>query len=417
MKFIHFSLPNFTLAFLLVGLPIIFALREYVPVSKTLFTYAIVGLMLVAFVNYKNIFVLKFNSNKPLIFSLLLSMLFILFLIFYVFSETKMQHFSEAMYIFITLFTLIALSTRKMHEFVLFPYYLMIISSITTVITFLTTPLSFDFWLLNGGRLYVGDTENPNLSSFIALMNVLSIIFYFHFAKIKIKFLTKLILVAIAFASLYIYFLSFSKSSLLGFMMGLLFLIPSTFYKKRKFLKMIGALILLIIIVLISFPDFLEKISKKMMILAQAFDSYFFGEYENLASDSAAIRHENVTQMLYLLPKVDLFHGYGIFTTRADLPPLQVFTDLGILLGFLNLFVMVLIPLYILFKQRSILKTYINDPLYPLYLMSIVTFIFYLPNLFFHGTPYELSIWLPILILYKFAPWHKKVNYVSLQIL
>ena len=53
-------------------------------------------------------------------------------------------------------------------------------------------------------------------------MNILIIIFYISKSDAKIQFLIKLILLGIALGSIYIYFLSFSKSAILGLFLSLL---------------------------------------------------------------------------------------------------------------------------------------------------------------------------------------------------
>lgn len=330
---------------------------------------------------------------------------------YFILSPDLSENFSSGVYIFIILFIFFALLSRKNEDYINFPKYVLIISTLSTIITFITTPLDIVHWIPYGGRLYVGDTENPNLTSFIALMNVLSIIFHIRYSQKAISVYMKFIYLIIALCSIYLYFLSFSKSALLGFLLALLVLIPLRSYFNRTAVKILGSLVILLILSILLVPSMIDQIATKFSILSNAFNSYFYGEYSNLAADSAAIRHENLNKMFELLPRIDLIYGNGMFMTRADLPILQVFTDLGIITGILNLLAMLLAPLVIFFRQYYNLKTYTNDPLYPLYIMSVTIFLFYFPNLFFHGTPYELSIWLPILILYKFAPWNKKRNH------
>jgi hypothetical protein len=147
------------------------------------------------------------------------------------------------------------------------------------------------------------------------------------------------------------------------------------------------------------------------MILYNAYDAYFYGETLDFAADSAAIRHQALSNVLPTLREINLFIGNGMFTTRADFPLLQVFTDLGFFAGFLNLFLMLIFPLILILRQNIKNKILINDFQKSQY-FSILLYIYNLPNLFLHGTPYEYSMWLPILILYKFLPWRKKEHYV-----
>ena len=160
-------------------------------------------------------------------------------------------------------------------------------------------------------------------------------------------------------------------------------------------------------ILFILFPDFIDKINDNIQILFNAYNSYFYGQEGSM---SAEIRHNNLKQMFTLLPSIDLFSGYGIFKTRADQPILQVFTDLGILPGIINLFAMFIFPLIILINALLVIRSYKTDRLYVLYIFSIMIFLFYFPNSLFHGTPYEHTQWIPILMLYKFVPWKKKRN-------
>jgi hypothetical protein len=397
---------SFSLSFLVVGLPILFIFREYIPISKSIFTYSLVGFMLLALINYNNLFKIKIHANIPIFIIILLFILYTLFILnlMYVTSSTS------TIYIIITVFIYFALLTNEDKDFSIFYKYILIISSFVTVFTLVSTPLDYSYWIMNGGRLYVGDTKNPNLSSFIALANILAIIFYLYTSTEKLKFIIKFIFLIVGLGSIYIYFLSFSKSAILGLIFALIYLIPKNFLKNKKMIISLIVLFVLIFLLSLFFSDIANQISGKFTILINAFDGYFYGKTENISVDSAAIRHQSLVKVLPILEEINLFTGNGIFTTRADFPLLQVFTDLGFFAGFLNLFLMFIFPLILISKQNIKHKVLSNDFEKSKY-FSILLYLYNLPNLFLHGTPYEYSMWLPVLILYKFIPWKKEEKY------
>lgn len=405
MRLKNINLPVFSLAFLLVGMPIIYITREYIPVSKTLFTHVITLILLLMMVNYKNLVNLKFYNNKPLIFILFLILNFSLFSLYAVTSGRIFEN-QESIFIVISIFIFFALSTHKSKIYENLYIYIIIISSLTT---YISLALNTAEWILIG-RFYVGDTFNPNLSSFIALINIMTIIYYLYIYD-KISLLLKSILILTIILSAYIYIISFSKSAILGLVSVLVFLM----FIDRKFINIFTKKIILfgiffVITIPMFIPDIFQKIEDNIVLLQYAYESYIFGSKGNL---SAEMRYDNLQKSFDALKNIDIFYGKGIYLTRADLPLLQVFTDLGIISGIINMLAMLLFPLIFLIKSILVVRTYRDDKLYNLYVFSIMFYLFYLPNSFFHGTPYEHTIWLPIFILYKFVPWRKKVNYAK----
>ena len=398
---------SFELSFLVVGLPILFILREYIPISKNIFTYSIMGFILLTLINYKNLVRLKLYSKIPIYINVLLITLYTIFLLNLMYSPSN----SSSIYVFITILIYFALLTREEKDFSIFYKYILIISSVVTVLTLLTTPLDLNYWAYDGGRLYVGDTHNPNLSAFTALINILVIVFYLLQKDIKLKLYIKISFLVVSLGSLYIYFLSFSKSAIVGLVFSLIYLFPRRLLKNKKFLINIVILVVSVFLILIFLPAIGEEISNKFMVLNSAYDAYFYGKTSNLAADSAAIRHQTLSNVLPILKDINLFTGNSIFTTRADFPLLQVFTDLGFFAGFINLFLMLIFPLILIIKQDMRNKILSNDLEKSKY-FAVLLYLFNLPNLFLHGTPYEYSMWLPILILYKFLSWKKEEPYV-----
>lgn len=390
-------IPSISLAFLIAGLPILFILREYLPLPKTVFTYGIITIILLLLINLKKLLILKLHSSIPLFINIMLFVLLFIFLTNIFYDDMVTKKFSDSIYIFIILFVFIALFSRTNLEFNYFFKFVLLFSSITTILTLISTPLNLDYWYSIGSRLYVGDTKNPNISSFTALINIISIIFYFYINE-KINIFKKIIFFILITCSFYIYYLSFSKSAILGLFLVLLFIFPFNSLKSKKFYRNTIFIIFISILSLSFFPSLIDNILLKIEVLFSSFYSYFFGITENIARDSAAIRHQRLKEVLPILFTVNLLSGNGILTTRADFPILQVFTDLGYFAGILNLFLMLLYPLYIIFKSRNYLKK-IKE--YPNEIFVLLIYIFNIPNFIWHGTPYETSVWLPILLILK----------------
>lgn len=402
MRKLQFSIPIFSLAFLIVGMPIIYVLREYLPISKTLLTYSFIVILLLGLIDFKNLIKIKFFNNKPKIFILILILNILIFL-FYAIGYGQLLENVQSLFIILILFIFIAFSTHKNKDFKNLLFYILLLSTLTTYVSLI---LNTDEWMMTA-RFYVGDTKNPNISSFIALINILSVT-YFLYMNNKIKLIYKIILLLTGIFSFYIYLMSFSKSAILGLLFTIMFL----FFIEKKFILNLLKNIVLISLLLIPmlfliFPDTVTKINENIEILQYAYNSYLYGEQGSM---SAEIRHNNLKEILSLLPSIELLSGKGIFTTRADQPILQVFTDLGIIPGIINLIAMLIFPIIILLNTLFIIRSYKSDPLYNLYIFTILIFLFYFPNNLFHGTPYEYSVWLSILMLYKFTPWKKKAE-------
>ncbi|HIP34138.1 MAG TPA: hypothetical protein EYG89_05395, partial [Bacteroidia bacterium] len=328
----NFNFTTFSLAFLIVGMPIVYVLREYIPISKALFTYGIIGVLLIGLIDFKNLIKIKLFNNKPKIFILILILNMFLFL-FYAIGYGQLFENIQSIFIILILFIFIAFSTHVNKDFKDLLFYILIISSLTT---YISLTLNTNEWMMTS-RFYVGDTKNPNISSFIALVNILSIT-YFLYQQHKTKIIVKFIFLMTGIASLYIYLMSFSKSAILGLFFAIIFL----FFIERKFIltllkNLIFISLIIIPILIFIFPDIIEKIDKSIEMLQYAYYSYLYGQ---TGSMSAEIRHNNLKEMLNLLPSVELLSGNGIFTTRADQPILQIFTDLGIIPGTINFIAM-----------------------------------------------------------------------------
>ncbi len=401
MRLNNFNLHTFSLVFFIVGMPILYAIREYIPNYKFIFTYSVVFIMLLTLINYKNLLKLKFYSNKPIIFNFLIGILLLLYIFYALMDQNSMLHNTEIMYLVIIFFIFISLLTRKNTDYEKLPLYFLVLSSLSQIISIALTPTDPSYWALHGGAFYVGDTKNSNLTSFISILNIIIIIYYLISVK-RMRLIYKISLLAVAALSTYLYITSFSKSAILGLVLiGIYYLFLSK--DARRYLYKKTPLILIILI--IGYVSFSNVIIEKIDETTIAYDAMMHGG--DTHSNSGAVRHENYLKSQKILANLGYFNGEGIFQTQADNAILQAFTDLGYFIGFISLFVILLIPFYILYKQLRLLNSYKQSNLYDIYIVSIMIYIFNVPNIFFHATPYTISIWIPLLMIYKFTPWKR----------
>lgn len=380
-----------SLAFFISGLPILFIVREFIPYDKVLVTNILGASLLLLLPNYKNLFSFKLYSNSFLVFF----NLNVIFILFFIISFYKYGLNEQSINIAISIFFIIALLSVNNNELNLLHLYVLFISSLCSLLTLYFVPTGLDYWALNGGRLYVGDTKNPSITSWSSMVNVFSI--YFTFIYHKISLITKILLIIICTISLFLYFMAFSKSSIIGIFLILLFF-SYKYLNKINLNKKFIALFFATVGLLMGFSNYLLLKSK---LIFNTFESLLFGKKEVM---SAYVRYENFQKSFGLFDFNNLF-GFGISTFRMDSPILQASLDFGIFIGFFLLFISIIFPLIILFtvnlnKLRKESK------------FIIVIFLFFLPNFFFHGTPYDWMIWLPLLLFYKFKP-KVKLNFID----
>lgn len=385
---------SFSLAFLLVGLPMLFILREYVPIDKKLFTYSMIGLNLLLLINYKNLFSLSFYFNIPL------SVKFIIFVIIGLFSFISIYTYGfndQSIYLLITLYIYMSFFTIRGEELKDFFKFLLIISSITVYLAFFTTPLDAVYWADKGGRLYLGDTKNASVVSTLTAINLICIFFYL--TKENKKRLHIIILLPLLFISPYLYLLSQGKSTIIGIILILVYLfINSLSNIKRNVLKYLKYIFSLTIVLYFFYIYFQEFIANFFNIIISAGLS-LFGLKSNLIQRSAEIRNMNFEKTLDYM-SLDNLIGYGINTFRMDSPFLQTAIDFGNIIAIMFFFVAIIFPLFYILKINY--KTLERNSK-----LAILLYIFYFQNFFFHGTPYEYSIWLPLLIFIKLISSNK----------
>lgn len=374
-----------SLAFLLVGMPIIFVFREYIAVDKSLLTNAIVILCILGVFNYRSFFMYKFYTKDSFFEgTIFFTLTFFLFHAILNFDITN----KEVISIFAIFAIFLGILTNKSIS-ISISENILIISSISVWISFLFTPTDFTYWLSHGGRFYVGDTKSPNLIGMMTGMNMITILLLHKIIKMKKKYFHILFIVTF-FISLYLFVLSGNKSSYLGIALVLLYFIFLNGVRSIKPI-ILSLIFLSVIFIFISFinNDLIDKIAMIWGVLKNAYTSLIIGGNDNL---SAQIRHENYSNGLKTFLYDFNILGHGMFTNRIDLPILQTFLDLGLLPGLLFVFSVFFLPLRLIFKSiKKIESSRIK--------LIKVIYMFMLPNYFLHGTPYEYITWLPILLL------------------
>lgn len=379
-------LQVFSISFILAGLPIIFSLQSMFHLDK-LFIYSSMAIVLLSGMNYKNILLYKFNNLdlKNFIILLVVFEFFIIALL----SKSNLKQLRDLVIIIWIVFCILTFNKYKVKHDVLLKL-VFYISLFSVIMTYISTPISLSYWSLHGGRLYIGDTKNPSLVAWTVSLNIISIFFYLY--KYKVAFFVKICLSIILIIDLYLFFLAQSKSSVIGFIFIILFYILK-YKSKLVFNKKFLMFFLYMFIISMIYWDYISYYSS---LIYGSFTSLFYGNNIVL---SASIRKANFDKAFELLSISNIF-GHGINIFRMDSPILQVFIDFGNIMGIIIFILLVVYPLFKLYVFKYELLT-INEE------FSILIYLFFLPNLFFHGTPYEWSIWLPVLIFFMFEKKEK----------
>jgi hypothetical protein len=384
-------MPNIAFAFFLGGLDIVYALRTVIPFDKLMFTYIVQIFGLILLLNYKNILKRKFYNWAPMsIITMLFLIIVISFVNSYIIKGLDKQTFS----LLILLLFFLSLFTTTKEDFSKIHYYLFYISTISTVLAWLLTPTSAEYWLTHGGRFYVSNTKNNYLPAATAIINIVTGIFILK--ENKKKYLWKFMFICIVILDIYIYIISQSKSTVLGILIIIIYL----WINYNLSLKNYILITLLIVLAIFSMFYFLPDISITMVnVLKYTVSDLFNIGYSHTMITSGEIRNENFKHAFSMLSFSNIF-GYGINTFRMDSPFLQLDLDLGNLLGLSFIYVGLLYPL-VLIKKIQYKRILSSQKL------IVLIYLFNLSNLFFHGTPYIYNSWIPILLLYKMI-WHQK---------
>lgn len=380
---------SFGLAFLLVGLPSLYVLRDFVPINGKVFTYFFTAIAILMLFNIKNVLNIKFYLLKPILIS---STIFVILLLFTTNSIVVHGFNQQSMYLIILMLIYFSFFSIRGIELNDFFKYVLYISSFSVYIAFAFTPTDMAYWQPLNGRFYLGDTENPGLVSVLTTVNILAITM--HLIDKKHTISDKVFLYPLFIISPYLYLLSQGKSTIVGIAVVLIFLLIK-YYKKitKQYKKLLKTLVFLSVFFALIYSFFYKFVDKFFTDVTSSFLS-LLGYQSTVKQMSAEIRNENFIETMNYM-SLDNFFGHGINTFRMDSPFLQAAVDLGNILALLLFFIVVIYPLFFLYRIKF---TNLDDSTK----IVILYFVFAFQGFFFHGTPYEYSLWLPVLIFYKF---------------
>lgn len=332
----------------------------------------------------------KLHINKYQFFLFLIAIgIFVFFITEKIFNKQLIEIF---VIIYILLLSFFYNTVNNQNQKML--YIPLFISSLSILFIYLSTPLSPVYWKLHGGRLFIGETDNPNLVAFVSMINIL-ILLYILF-KIKQRTIYKTFLFLMIPFSMYLYFMSFSKSSFVGVFLISLYLLFRYSFKIVLNLKAIFLMIAFVGIVIYTGYD----IDKYIEIITKTINSLLNGSSGNM---SASIRHENFKYFFDHYSSFNMF-GYGANTFRIDSPILQLYIEYGFFISLIFFVLLVIIPLLVIFSKKDLL---------PIEEYTILLYLFYFPSLFFHGTPYEWHTWLPVVLFYMILKKRKKYYVIT----
>jgi len=386
---------------LLLGLPGLFAIKTITGLPKVIM-YIVIFLIFFKEINFKNLLLFNLRVNITYIFWLLIVFLFLLE---YLLTKQNDTRQFVSLLVILGLIVILLSQRKKFFEKINEKNLLktlLIVSSVSVIFIAISTPLELNYWLQKGGRLYVGDTENPLIVSWTSGLNVIFVLYYIF--RYKPKYTTVIFLMGVILLSMYLYLLSFSKSSVLGILFIIIY-----FVKKIGLYKILRKKTTYIIVILFIFifMFFREQIINIYKLLTLSVNSLLYNTGEILSAD---IRHENfeITFEKYLT--VDNFWGWGINSFRMDSPILQVIVDFGYFIGGLFILFFLVFPLLLIFYKIKAKRIKMKEEI------AIIIYLFFLPNFLFHGTPYEYIIWIPVIFFFCFVKFPKIIvwrkNYV-----
>lgn len=264
---------------------------------------------------------------------------------------------------------------------------------------------TFENLLAATGRIYAGDSQNPNITGFIAALQfAASCVILFERRPSPWK--KKLLYGNLVFAMAMLLFAG-TRSAILGLSAAALAMTlrhrPSirSLFSSNSILRLVrgttAALLLLSTAILVlGHTDFGESFEQQIAEVPKAvvlgWRSLVLGE--DTGEVSAELRHEKFE---YAITHLSIA-GSGYKSLYVDSPVLQSFLDLGLVGGGAFLLVALVFPTLGAFRVLR----HRDAP--PHVLAAALTFIVLGPNFFLHGQPYDFQVWLPVVFAYRLTP-------------
>ncbi len=376
------------LALILVGLPSAWLLRALLPGNEKLFSQGIIlAAMILLLPGLRRRY--RVHQNFALIFCSLMLSIFCLLL-----YNTEYNIKYELFLAILALFLLL----QRPDGFENVVTYIFVISYITTL-GILIYNFNNIIHPASGSRLQIGSMNSPNQIAFMAGTGLVSIFFTSLTLKMVKSALMRVTLrMLIFYSAICIYSLTLilanTRSVFLGIALVLLYLARRIKIKTRipvkKLLPLAVVLLLVFVCTNYLFGDVLfHYVGNVVNYFTKGYKSYTQG----LPTEQSAFTRRNLIN--YGLHHITLM-GRGVLHKYLDFPILQGFVDLGIFGGLAFVFITLLLPAYfILFRWKYELLS--NERKF-----FILNYILFIPNLFFHGQPYDYPLWIPIILLFFF---------------
>jgi hypothetical protein len=323
-------------------------------------------------------------------------------------AETADTVWAELLVVLAVLF---AIHTRPLHAFEPLPASLVIVGSLSLAVTFVyawagINP-SFGGTEEIGARLFAGDSNNPNYVSFVAGLVILAANTIL-WRDQSIATVNVVLVISAMLLGMAAIILAGTRSAFVGLFACLAIFFGAYIRRRTRYTrrpirrvsgrethgKMLGLLIGLAAVVLIpsQIRHYVVSAGENLLTTFElGLQAYVYGHA------SGEISAETRRDLLeYTLANINI-SGHGYKALYVDFPILQAFFDLGLAGGLLFLVVAVLIP-----TVSAIWLVAMRNCAAPMRFVGYI-YVFFLPNLFFHGEPYDYSIWLPIVTYYAVA--------------
>jgi len=251
----------------------------------------------------------------------------------------------------------------------------------------------------SGKRFAAGDSDSPNQMAFVAGIGLLASAFVLlssnstRLQRLRAYLGTLIGAVAILLTATRSVLFGLVLCLLVG-MSQLLWVTTISRRSSRVVRRTIGIGFLLVcsgtVVYSAGYGEFLTAYAREFQdYLDRGYEAYVVGVVST--EYSAEIRRSLI---VYAITEMNLI-GHGYRHTFIDFPLLQAFWDGGLVWGTVFLVTTVILPLHTTFK---ILKSRASTP--PGVMFICYLYILFLPNLVFHGQPYDYTLWFPIVLFY-----------------
>ena len=252
-------------------------------------------------------------------------------------------------------------------------------------------------------RISVGDAGSPNQVSFVGGITVVTNLFLLVSQRASPRS-SPLLLIVGACAGAVVVVLTQTRSTIIGLVVCLVAILTvlSTRATRKVAWHQTRMVVLLLVaasatLVIFDFSPGQTPAAELVTTHAESLQDYFYKGYlayfkgqdeVEVSASTRRLLRDQAWQGLSV-------SGHGFQSLYIDLPILQAFYDGGLVFGLCYSLVTLLAPLIIISRRLKGAAT--ADP--PMQL-ACITYLFYMPNLFVHGQPFDYTVLLPISTFY-----------------